>query len=117
MKVLSREEFLKMPEGTIFCKGKGWYFDNLCIKAQTLQNSVEDIGDFVYLDMNWSNGKDSNEAVDIMEDSLKEGKSFICNDAFGRDGCFDKEDLFLVYEKEDLEKLKWFVQDALRILK
>ena len=107
IKVYNRKDFLKLPAGTIYCSGKRWYFDDFCIKAQSWDN------DWVYLDPRWSNGHDSGECFDILERSLEDGSSFGMPDAFGRDGGFEEDALFLVFEKEDLTELKQYIEKAL----
>jgi len=109
MKVYNRKEFLTLPAGTIYCKGKEWYFNEFCIKAQSWEN------DWVYLGMCWPDGKDSGECFDRLEDSLLNGTSYPCNSSYGRDGSFDDKDLFLVFEKDDLLQLKEKVEEALTV--
>lgn len=113
MKVINREEFLKMPEGTLYCPGGRWFFQPMCIKAQTLQDDEGKNIDWVFLDMNWSDGHDSGESFDILEKSLEEGTSFTSCASYGRDGGFDEKELFLIYERNDLEKLRGAIKDAL----
>lgn len=113
MKVVNREDFLKYPEGTIYCMGKEWYFDQLCIKGETWKPEGY-IGDWIFLNPSWSAGKDSGECFAILEASLATGGSFESANSWGRDGGFDDKDLFLIYEKEDLLKLKGFIDEALQ---
>lgn len=113
MKVVCRHDFLSYPEGTIYSKGKEWYFDHLLIKGKTLQDSPEDIGDFYSMNLSWAAGNDSGECFDMLEKSLKTGSSFECDESWCRDGCFDVDDLFLVYEEADLLVLNEYVKLAL----
>jgi hypothetical protein len=107
MKVVDRKTFLSLPAGTIYCKGKRWYFDGICIKADSLES------DWVYLNPAWPDAHDSGEAVELLEMSLETGSSFPCETAFGRDGCFDDDALFLVFEKPDLESLRGYIDQAI----
>lgn len=108
MRVVNRKTFLMLPPGTIYCKGVCWAFDGICIKDDSLEN------DWIYLDMAWPSAHDTGEAVDLLETSLKTGSSFPCEDAFGRDGCFQDEAVFLVFEKDDLLALRLRVETALQ---
>ena len=108
MRVVNRTDFLKLPAGTIYCKGKPWYFDGLCIKDDTLMPD-----DWVYLNPAWPSAHDSGEASYLMEKSLADGASFAGDDSYGRDGCFDKDAVFLIFEKEDLLALRSHIDAAL----
>ena len=107
MKIVNRETFLKLPEGTIFAKGKPWYFSGLSIKADSLPN------DFIYLDPHWVDAHDSGEAANRLDEMLATGCSYPMQDDFGRDGCFDDEDIFMIFERDDLLKLRDFIDSAL----
>jgi hypothetical protein len=48
---------------------------------------------------------------------LKNGTSYPINKSESRDGMFDEEDLFLVYEKEDLQFIAERIKEALETLK
>lgn len=117
MKVLNRKDFLAMPEGTFYCKGKPWYFDGFYIKGRSLYNpnNLDDWGDWIYLNPCWAEGKDSGECFDTLERSLQTGESFNCDKASGRDGCFDLEEIFLVFEKKDLLFLQTLIKQGLDI--
>lgn len=99
MKIYNRKDFLKLPDGTIFCKGTKWCFDNLSIKGHSWDN------DFLYVDLCNIDAQDTGQWVDRLEESLKNGASFLINNNAARDGMFDEEGVFLVYEKKDLEFL------------
>ncbi len=105
MKIYSRKDFLNLPDGTIFCKGTKWCFDNLSIKGHSWDN------DFLYVDLCNIDAHDTGQWVDRLEDSLKNGTSYLINNNAARDGIFDEDAIFLVYEKEDLE----FMSDIIKI--
>lgn len=107
MKVVDRKTFLTLPAGTVYCKGVQWAFEGLCIKADSLEN------DWIYLDPAWASAHDSSAAMDLLETSLATGSSFDGEDAYGRDGCFDDKDVFLIFEKPDLEALRAHIDRAL----
>jgi hypothetical protein len=110
MRVVDRKSFLALPPGTIYCKGVRWAFDAMCIKDDSLEN------DWIYLNMAWPSARDSGAAVDLLDKSLETGSSFACEDAFGRDGCFDDDAVFLIFEMDDLLALKNRVETAIDIL-
>lgn len=108
MRVVDRKTFLTLPADTVYCKGVQWAFDGLCVKADSLEN------DWIYLNPAWASAHDSGEAMDLLERSLETGSSFECEDAFGRDGCFDDKDVFLIFEKKDLLQLRGYIDRAIQ---
>lgn len=112
MKVINRTDFMKLPAGTAFCKGKPWYFGSICFKGDTLDTPT---GDWGYYEPAWVDAGDSGEAFDRLEEMLQLGKSYPMEDASGRDGCFDMDDLFLIFERADLEALKSCINDAIGV--
>jgi hypothetical protein len=108
MRIYKRADFLKLPEGILFCKGKPWYWGTLHVKGKSLKN------DFIDLDLCWIDDE-NNDDDPIMTGMLENGDSASMNTAYGRDGCFDDEDIFLVFEKPDLEELRGIIDNALQI--
>lgn len=108
MKIYKREEFLKLPEGTIYAKGKPWYFGGLGIKHDTT-----DYGDWWYLDPCWIDSE--KEPWDLLDDMLENGSSQPMETAIGRDGLHDAEALFLVFESADLLKLREMIDKAIEV--
>jgi hypothetical protein len=101
MKIVTRKEFMKMPRGTFFAKGERWCFDNLCMKTETWEES----NDFLYMDLMTMDAHSGDELHDRMERSLETGISYPLETCESRDGCFNDEDLFLIFEREDLERI------------
>lgn len=110
MKIYTRAEFLKLPEGTIFAKGKPWFFDTLSVKGETCPY------DFLCRELVNIESSGSDQRVDRLDEMLEAGASYPIEDAYGRDGCFDDDDLFLVYEKADLEELRNVINVALEVV-
>jgi len=100
MRIINRQEFLKMPSGTVYAKvPKEWIVEGLCVKF----DSVGTI-DWYYMSFDWVDADDSSEAMDRM-DKMKEGESYPVQNSITRDGLFDQEDQFMIYEKEDVETI------------
>lgn len=98
-----------MPEVTLYAKGKPWAFGGIMVKAQSL------VTDWVCLDPAMVQAKDLREMDQRLTDMLENGASYPIADAFGRDGMFDKDDIFLVFEKDDLLKLREYIDMALSV--
>jgi len=93
MKILTRKEFLKMPSQTVFSYYKPDFFNGLMIKS----SGEDDVIDFTVEDL---------IEIDIYFHALNQGENvpatFECS---GREGLFDDEQLFAVYDKSDVERL------------
>jgi hypothetical protein len=94
MKLVNREVFLAMPNGTIYSKYQPRVFDDLCIKTSTL-----DHGDWIYIPLSAGFIKDS-IAEEIIGDTFEFDLA-----ATTRDGTYDESQIFAVYEKDDILKL------------
>lgn len=106
MKLINREAFLKMPAGTIFCKGQPWHFDGPKVKGDSLPN------DYFFMSLDWIESDGINDGQ-LFNDMLANGTSQPMNECEARDGCFDNDDLFLVYEQSDLVELKNIIDEAM----
>ena len=98
MKIVSRKEFLAMPPDTLYAKYQPCYFDALEIKGETLPADflTQQIVDAIAR-------KDSGEFSDLLHESQTTGKSVKFDfDCQGRDGCFDDDQLFAVWERDDV---------------
>ncbi len=107
MKIYKRAEFLKLPEGTIFSQGERWCFYGLQVKGETLGN------DFIERSLIDIRSEGCEDWSEKLEEMLADGTSYPIDDAYGRDGLFEDDALFLVYEKSDLEELKNVINAAL----
>lgn len=112
MRIYKRAEFMKLPAGAMFCKGKEWYFSDICSKDETIKTEGKDI-DFYYAHYNWVDGDDCGECLERLGKMMDEGASFPMQDSISRDGMFDDTEIFLVFEKEDLLKLRDVIDQAI----
>lgn len=73
--------------------------------------------DFVYLNLANIDADDFGDLNYKLTNMLETGASHpFDNDGFGRDGCFGEDDLFLVFEKDDLIKLRGRIDEALAVV-
>lgn len=111
MKIYSRSEFMKLPSGTVFSSGENNCFMDLHIKGETwevdfLQSSLIGIDSF-----------SSEENADRMDEMEERGVSYPINRSYGREGLFDDNMLYLVYEREDMAYMIREFQKALMAIK
>lgn len=114
MRIYNRQEFMKLPAGTFFAKGSEWYFESIDVKDDTCVHEGKNIDFFVH-ELNWVDSDGTEQALERLQDMKENGASHPMQDSISRDGCFDEEDLFLVYEKEDLKRLKEMIEKALTL--
>jgi hypothetical protein len=110
MKVYSRQDFLKLPEGTFFSQGNKWCFQGLSIKGHSFEN------DFMYVDLLEIESESSGDWADKLEDSLTNGSSYPSNSSSSREGLYDDSDVFLVLELEDLNFISHFMIQQIKDL-
>ncbi len=100
MRVYNRKDFLALPAGTLYCAGVEWAFNELGVKGDTWPPN-----DFIKLGLQWVEAQGSTEATDRLDAMLKTGASFPLQQSYGRDGGFDQDEVYLVYEPADLDAL------------
>ena len=100
MKIVDLKAFRDLPEGTIASKYDPCIFGDLFIKGRTMEV------DFIltYL-TNEIEANSSDERFDKL-DACEKGESVAMSfDESMRDGCFDDDQLFAVWDKPDIEGL------------
>jgi hypothetical protein len=110
MRIVRRPEFLGLPAGTIYCAARSAEdcdFGVMHVKADTL-----DYNDFVCLALNGIEAHDSDELMARMDAMLEAGASYPLEESFGRDGCFHDNEIYLIYERADLERIIDYCRQA-----
>lgn len=113
MRIVDRATFLAMPAGTIFTKFKPIMFDDLCRKEDSLHSFTGEYSDFVYTSLtDQIDAHDSGEYLDKLSEA---GKAAVDSgtstdlplefDCTMRDGEFDNDQLFCVWDKNDIKGL------------
>lgn len=109
MRIVNLTEFRAMPDGTIFCKYHPCVFGELEIKGETWES------DFLSSQLTGCvECNNSGEMFDILTDAEKSGKSFNLDlEYYGRDGLYNDEQLFAIYEPSDIKQLIDVLQKSL----
>lgn len=98
MRVVDRAGFLALPAGTVYAKiPQKWIVGDICVKAGNCGDN-----DWFYESFDWVDAGDSNEAVRRLDEMADSGASYPVQKGAGRDGLFDPDDLFLIYEPDDV---------------
>lgn len=92
MKIVDLDRFLLLPNGILFFKYVPNSLEELCIKRQSLLESK----DFCY-----STLVDGNNIPEKLNTTFH-----VDITSSSRDGCFDDDQLFAVWEKHDIEQLQ-----------
>lgn len=101
MKIISRQEFLKLPSGTLFCKYIPYIFGEVEIKGESIH--VAEGGDFYCKSINDFDFSDPSEFVKKCDEMQTNAASYpIELEIESRDGLHDKDQLFMIYEKTDI---------------
>ena len=113
MRIVDRKEFLKLPENTVYSLFAPCVFDGLLIKASPANFMPND---WLYDDLICPVDADSSCAsADVLlaadeDSSLSIQMDFNCT---GRDGSFDQNQKFAVYEMDDIRGLIARLSDCL----
>jgi hypothetical protein len=101
MKIVNRQTFLSLPAGTLFSKYNPSCMEHLEIKEESMPN------DYFYTPiMDAIDASSSSERLDRLLAMQHDGASFPVDMQQGcRDGCFDADQLFAVWERADAEAL------------
>lgn len=110
MKILTREQFLRLQGGVLYTKYEPCDLGDLEVKWDSLGCSdwvaQPIVGAF--------EAHDSGEFCRILDEAQETGCSIPVDfDCAGRDGCFDRDQLFLVWERGDVAKLADLLQGLL----
>lgn len=102
MKIVDRKTFLALPAETLFSKYEPCVFGDLCIKGDSIGSN-----DFAYQQIaDAVAAHDSGEFANKLFDAQASGESVAMDfDCQGRDGLFDDDQLFAVWEPADVAAL------------
>lgn len=111
MRIVDRKTFLTLPAGTVYAKFSPHMFSETCIKDDT----IRDI-DWYYVGLDTPVDADSTETwSDTLFRAMKTGENVALDfDTVSRDGLFDADQLFAVWDHADVSQLINRLQQALR---
>lgn len=108
MKIVNLEQFLQLPAGSVYAKFEPVIFGDLYVKEGSIGNVDWVCAPFIAVD------DEEKDEYYITNESYAEGTSFKLDVNWTcRDGLYEKNQLFAVYEKEDVEQLITKLQDSL----
>jgi hypothetical protein len=105
MRIVDRKTFLAMPAGTAFRQASAPFaWRDMMVKGETLMHS--ETGDWYELALDEIENDGSAQLGDRLFEMLNDGASYPLEPSLGRDGLFDRKAIFLVYEKDDLRRMR-----------
>ena len=106
MRIVDREEFLKLPPNTIYAKYESYRFEKLQIKNETSIKLEEGVQDFWYQELFEVNAKDPIERSSILDTAenidLIFGLGFNCEQ---KDSRSDNEKKYAIFDKTEIAGL------------
>lgn len=96
MKIINKEEFMKMPSGTLYSEFKPCIFNDLMIKGETIGS------DYLYMSL-IGNVCHEGDFASFIFDRLDNSKDFHLDfNLYSRDGLYDNDAMYAVYDKNDI---------------
>lgn len=104
MRIIDKQKLMECPDGTLFCEYTPCVFGNWCIKHETIRDKKGHGTDFIFKQLNSLGG--TAVMVDTLDKALTEETSFSFDlEDTTRDGLYDDEQLYAVYENDDIGQL------------
>lgn len=112
MKIINRETFLALPAGTVYAKFEPHMFGETCVKGDTVAGV-----DWYYAGLNSPICTHNDTWADtILFNAMETGCSVSLDfETETRDGLFDQEQLFAVWESVDVRQLISRLQQTLKL--
>lgn len=112
MKILTRKQFMEIPAGTVFSYYSPCIFRDLNIKDSSPKKGYPD---FLMSGLVGAVDCTGSDDFSVKCEMMENGESCPVDFNFsGREGLFDDELIYAIYEKEDIEKLIKRLQETLR---
>ena len=108
MKIVNKQEFYKLPSGTLFSYYKPCIINDLMVKLDTITSGIYngDPIDFYYKDLisnvNTDNGEYSEILINAQENKVDFDLDF---EVASRDGLFEDDALYVVYNSGEIKEL------------
>lgn len=100
MRIVNHEQFLQLPENTLYFKYEPDYLHSFGIKMDTIQSREDGRAiDWFYQDLEYPS-YDVEAKMRAVGETIR--LDFACQ---GRDGCFDQDQLFAVFEPGEVQDL------------
>lgn len=112
MKLYTRDQFMKLPAGTLYVKGVRWDVVGgpLLVKGEACGRD-----DWLCFNPMRIESEDGTDETDRLAEMLAGTSYPMADEPWGRDGCFNDRELFLVPEADDLVRLRGLIDAAIAV--
>lgn len=118
MRIVKFQEFLRLPAGTIFTPYRYLNItESLQYKDDSIKNSDGKLIDFFYNDLGIIDCHDTGDLIERSDAMLEFGESFPINYNLTREGLYDDNNEYLIYELSDLKYLQLKIDEAIKVLR
>lgn len=112
MKIVSRKELLTLKPGHLIAE----WNDKYGVGRLMIFGGKFSENDFLTRSITTPHASGSNEMFDREIDMRENGTSYPVNPHYGRDGLFEEEQKYLVYEVADIASIVAHIAPAMRVL-
>jgi hypothetical protein len=108
MRLVTQTELMALPEGTLYAPlQQPWVFGDLCIKGENLGPYLgKETNDFYERGLAWIAADDCGEATKRLDRMMENSSlSFPAEPAYSREGLYETDARYLVYELDDVKLL------------
>jgi len=108
MKIVTKQEFYKLPNGTLFSYYEPCIINGLMIKLDTITSGVygKEPIDFFYQDLIGNVNTDNGEFSEILINAQENKVDFDLDFEVGeRDGLYEENALYVVYNSDEIKQL------------
>lgn len=111
MRIVNRLEFMELPPGTLYKKFTTPYaFEDVMVKFDSLPYRENGDGDFVCMELGSIENDGTEQYLNRLDEMMGTEAYYPLDlDCAGRDGCFEDDAMFLIYERDDIIKLRDFI--------
>jgi hypothetical protein len=117
MKIVNKQEFYNLPAGTLYSNYEPCVIEGLKIKQNTCFSiDTKEPIDYCYIDLIGNvDYKDFEDYIDLLDNSEKNKTSLKLDfEITERDGMFEKNEMFCIYEEDDIKSLISTLQGLLK---
>jgi len=119
MRIVEWNDFVKYPAGTFYYQDMGSKNDfdwgSLMVKGDTIYNEVAEPCDYFELDTSLVD--DNGSQWDVLLCMQESGVSQPLNERPCREGTYEYQGTYLIYEHDDLLQLKSWLDEAIKVAK
>lgn len=110
MRIVKRDQFLKLPENTLYRKFRPNVFEGIEMKVSAPEYKYG----YIYIPIDIVDAPGSDEADELLDEARYNGKKFMIDyeASFRRSGVDPEDQLYIIYDKDDIQCLINFLEIA-----